>query len=353
LIFKQIMPTRCEQLQTELEDLKSRKAEFDLELQKVNVLDPQSEEAKAALLRAKELRTELEQKRDALREKLTPQDLKAAYENPQTEKRENIEINIKEKIEDFKSFYKEHLNLDLTPEQIREINNIFRKRKAEMLKEMETYGYDEVLIIPENLPETEVLNKKLIETIEDFNPPTGKIEPVVKTYQSGNFQQGGGFSGVINTEKPKTRVILTKSSQNTYQSQDPVLEATLNKNIMELTGLSQEEVEKRIKNQEPLPIDFETEIETKQGKKTKMKIQAQGLSLDEYLIFQRYYFDQKHKHLDEKGWTWLPKSLSGSRLVSSYWLLGHRQLHAIALDPGLSLDILGFLGCRPSRSFEN
>jgi len=64
------MPTRCQQLQTELEDLKSRKAEFDLELQKVNTLDPSSEEAREALNRAKELRQELEQKRDALKDKL-------------------------------------------------------------------------------------------------------------------------------------------------------------------------------------------------------------------------------------------------------------------------------------------
>lgn len=345
-----MLSPECPNLQSDLESLKTLKSEFDLELEKVNTLDPYSPEAIEALKRAKELRKELEDRKDALREKLSPQDLKATWENPATKTKENIEINIKEKIESFKSFYKERLNLELTQEQIRETNSIFKKHQAEMLKEMETYGYDEVLIIPENLPNTETLNEELIETIKDLNPKTGKIEPVIATYQSDNFKQGEGFNGLRNTEKSKTKVILTKNAQNTYQSQDPIIEATLNKNIMQLTGLSKKEVEKRIKNQEPLNIDFETEIKTDKAKTTKIRVKAQGLSLDEYLIFQRYYFDKNQKHLDEDGWTWFPKSLSGSRVVLASWGPVGRRLYVRAFGADYSV---GHLGCRPSRSFSS
>ncbi|MEI7425570.1 MAG: hypothetical protein WCK16_01420 [Candidatus Moraniibacteriota bacterium] len=76
---------------------------------------------------------------------------------------------------------------------------------------------------------------------------------------------------------------------------------------------------------------------------------TEGLSLNEYLLIQRQYFENTQKHLDGNGWTWLPKSRSAYRVVSSYWNPSSGQLGVRAYDLGYS-DV--YLGCRLSRSFE-
>ncbi|HUD08873.1 MAG TPA: hypothetical protein VMQ48_02150, partial [Candidatus Saccharimonadales bacterium] len=140
---------------------------------------------------------------------------------------------------------------------------------------------------------------------------------------------------------------------------NPYLKATLGKNIpmlilnispKEWTGMKNEDKEKKQqeafqKLEQGADVDFEAEIDGK-----KIKIQAEGLSLEEYEIFQRIYFEKNPgKHLDEKGWTWLPKSRSGSRVVRSSWSPDDRRLDVDADDPGSALDALGL---RLSRSFS-
>ena len=119
---------------------------------------------------------------------------------------------------------------------------------------------------------------------------------------------------------------------------------TLGKNIMQLSGLTQAEIEKRIQNQENIPINFEAIINGK-----TIQIEAEGLSLNVYLIFQRQYFEKNQKHLDEEGWTWLLKTFSASRVVDSGWY-NDSQLGVSAADSDAS-D--GHLACRLSRSFSS
>ncbi len=114
---------------------------------------------------------------------------------------------------------------------------------------------------------------------------------------------------------------------------------------MTLTGLSEGEVRGRIKNGRELPINFETECEGQ-----KIPIKAEGLSLKEYEIFQRIFFEKHKKHLDEKDWTWLLKAFSVSRVVVVHWLLGARQFVVYVRDPSNRLDDLCL---RLSRSFSN
>jgi len=71
------------------------------------------------------------------------------------------------------------------------------------------------------------------------------------------------------------------------------------------------------------------------------------LTLEDYLVFQRKYFEETGKHLDEDGWTWLATK-SGSRLVRSDWDPSDRQLNVNADDLDYQNDDLG---ARPSRSF--
>jgi len=92
-----------------------------------------------------------------------------------------------------------------------------------------------------------------------------------------------------------------------------------------------------------LPISFTTKVGAQD-----IDVKAEGLSLAEYMILQRSYFDKTQTHLDEDGWTWLTKSGSGSRVVDANWDPGGRQLYVTAHDPSGSHDDLGL---RLSRSF--
>ncbi|MBI5230226.1 MAG: hypothetical protein HY981_02950, partial [Candidatus Magasanikbacteria bacterium] len=76
-----------------------------------------------------------------------------------------------------------------------------------------------------------------------------------------------------------------------------------------------------------------------------------GLSESSYLIYQRDYFKRTGKHVDDKGWTWLPEStkqLSG-RVSSASWDPGGSRLD---FDSYARDDRGGGLGCRLAGSFE-
>ena len=53
---------------------------------------------------------------------------------------------------------------------------------------------------------------------------------------------------------------------------------------------------------------------------------------------------------DEKGWIWLTKSFSGSRVVDAFWDPDDRRLGVVAFGPG---DSDSGLGARLSRSFSS
>ena len=147
------------------------------------------------------------------------------------------------------------------------------------------------------------------------------------------------------TVLPKYRLVLTHSVQNIEDH--PILKATRGKDIMQVTGLDETEVNRRIANGEELPVDCEIEINGQ-----KVKIEAEGESLEDYIIQQRMHFDKTGEHLDAKSNSYarLLKSFSGSRVVRSLWLPVARQLLVHAHDPVVSL---GYLGLRLSRSFSS
>ena len=269
--------------------------------------------------------------------------LSTVFQNPENLQEQTIEINLEEILKEQGQFYKNNLNLDINEINESAVREIWNRNYAEIQKEIETYGYDSILIIPNDLPEEEILNRDLVETMDE-GAGKGKV---AATYQGDNFKNDGkSFAGVKNTYSPKYRLVLTHSDQNIYKNTaaNPFLKATLGKNIMGLTGLAPKEVQKRIDNGQELPVNFETEF-----KGQKIQIQAEGLSLEEYQVLQRMYFEKNKKHLDESGWSWLSKSFSGSRVVLSSWLPGVRRLVVDADDPGDADDNLGL---RLSRSFS-
>ncbi|MFA4817940.1 MAG: AAA family ATPase [Parcubacteria group bacterium] len=273
-------------------------------------------------------------------EKTVSSVMKAEWKNPETQKEQAIEIDLEKILAEQKTFYKDRLNLEIDEN---EIKSIWKDSYAEIKSEVEKYGYDEILIVPENLPEEEVLNQKLIETMQETVGKTKK--KVAATWQGDNFKKdGGSFAGVRNSYAPEYRIVLTHSVQNIEDH--PILKVTLGKNVMQVTGLEPAEVDRRITNGINLPVDCKLEINGQE-----IEIKAEGESLEEYQIQQAMYFEKTDEHLDSKSNSWvrLLKSCSGSRVVGSYWNPGGRQLYVLAYGPGFAY---AYLGLRLSRSFK-
>ena len=72
------------------------------------------------------------------------------------------------------------------------------------------------------------------------------------------------------------------------------------------------------------------------------------MSLTDYLIYQKKYFEETGEHLDEKGATWLPRSKVGAQVVYAYWNPDSGRLGVDASALGYSNPVIG---CRPSRCF--
>jgi len=223
-------------------------------------------------------------------------DLSATYTHPDG-KQENITISFEQKFQEFIDLY-QRTNLDLPSDFEDSIRSIWETNQAEMEQAIREKGFDEILIIPGSIPLLELSKKmKMEDGYGDYINSGGKTVDIL---------DGANISSQ-NTNKP--RIILVHNTQNLKDR--PELEQTL-----------------KIKGKDVKPNE--------------------ALSLEDYLVFQRKYFEKNQKHLDENGGTWL-STKSGSRLVSSGWFSGNRELAVYASDLALST---GDLGVRPSRCFS-
>ena len=211
-----------------------------------------------------------------------------------TYKQESITLDLEQKLQEFVDFYKTN-KIDTPPDFKDSIRAIWENNIDDIQKAIEENGFDEMIIIPGNIPLTE-LNTKM----------TGGYKNA--TWESSNFQSGGSFAGAKSQNVDKPRIVLVNKTQNLKDR--PELKKTLN-----------------IKGED---LDLK-------------KI----LTLEDYLIFQRKYFEETKKHLDEDGYTWLG-TMAGARLVNAHWHPGNEQVSVDA--SGLDYQY-GNLGARPSRSF--
>jgi MoxR-like ATPase len=217
--------------------------------------------------------------------------ISTSYTHPDG-KKETITLELEAKLQEFLSFYQK-TKVDLPPDFEDTIRNIWEKNQTEIEQAVEQNGFDEMLIIPGNIPLTELKDKMTMER---------------GYYTSLNFNEVGGFTRAVSKNVDKPRIILVHKTQNLKDR--PELKKTLN-----------------IKGQDVKPDET--------------------LTLEDYLVFQRKYFEETGKHLDEDGWTWLATK-SGTRLVYSSWNPGAHKLLVDAND----LDFQhGILGVRPSRCF--
>jgi hypothetical protein len=229
--------------------------------------------------------------------------------NPDTAQLEQTKEGkeFKETIKSFKEFYAKH-NINIPPDFENKASEIYLRNKTEIERQKQLEGYDQILIIPNNLPDTETLHQV---TTAGYSA----------TYQSGNFDTGGSFAGaqpVNPTEQGQFRLVLVHNVQEV--DNHPTLQKTLGKSVDDLATMTD-----------------------RSGQK------VEGLSLPEYLIFQRYYFDQNQKHLDETKYTWLPKT----KMTNGLFPLCHFNLDGGGLRANAFLPsyAFGIRGCRLSRSY--
>ncbi len=210
------------------------------------------------------------------------------------ERQETINIDLEKKLHEFIALYKV-TGVDLPPDFEDTISDVWERNETEIREAIEQDGFDEVLLIPGGI--------SLPELSEKMKMNNGY-------YTSSNFDAGGGFASATSAEVDKPRIVLVHRSNAQNMKDRPELAQTLN-----------------IKGAD-VKID-------------------QTPTLEDYLVFQRKYFEETGKHLDEESWTWL-STKSGARLVISRWDPGDGRLHVGARD----LDFRnGDLGARPSRSF--
>jgi hypothetical protein len=208
---------------------------------------------------------------------------------------ENITLDFEAKLTEFISFY-QITNLDLPTDFEDTAREIWNKNYGDIEQAISENGFDDILIIP---PTTDLADLSEKMKMENGYYDAIKSSSTVQTLDGIPFTSS-------NTDKP--RLLLVHKTQNLKDR--PELKKTLN-----------------IKGRDVV-LD-------------------QALTLEDYIVFQRKYFEETGKHLDEDGWTWL-STKSGARLVYSYWGPGDRELSVRAND--LTLQVSD-LGVRPSRCF--
>ena len=207
---------------------------------------------------------------------------------------ETITFNLEEKMEEFVLFYKK-TKLDFPPDFEEQIKEIWENNILEIEKAIQENGFNDILLVPGNLSLPD-LNAKMTEGYKN------------KTWESDNFKSGGSFASTKSDKGDKPRIVLV---HNTKELNDrPELGKTLNN----------------------------------QGQDVKMN---NTLTMEDYWVFQRKYFEENQKHLDEKNYVWLATK-SGARLVSALWNPDDERVNVSAADLAFQHEFLGF---RPSRSF--
>jgi len=231
-----------------------------------------------------------------------------SYTNPNTgklETQETITIDIEQKLQDFLSFYQK-TNINLPADFEDSVREIWNRNNDDIQKAIEEKGFDDILIVPANIP--------LPELAEKMKMGNGN-------FTGSNFDSGGGFAGAKSIGVDKPRLIL-------YHKK------TLPE-IQEKTG-----------------IDVHLNIKAGEAEKLFKKNPDQYLStLEDFFIFERKNFDESAKHLSDykqNSANWLSGTKSGPRFVDSSWHPDFGGLIVGAHDAG---DSLSHLGCRPSRYF--
>jgi hypothetical protein len=188
-------------------------------------------------------------------EKLTQ--IEVVYTRPDG-KQETIKLEFEKELVDFIDFYKK-THIDLPADFEDTMRDIWNKNQTEIEQSIKEKGFDDILLIPGNISLTELAEK---------------MKPEGGYYEGGNgFNRRGSFEKAKSKGTDQNRIILTYKSKELTDR--PELEQTLN-----ISGRD---------------IDLN-----------------KNLTLEDYLILQKKYFEETGKNLDEETVTWLSTRQKGT-----------------------------------------
>jgi hypothetical protein len=301
----------CPQLKQNLETISSLKSELDLELEKVkktfkdlktgNPSTSLRAERKDLMNKIKSLKTEINSNIKTT-ENLIPGKIISAI-SPEGKE---IRFELKEQLEYWNDFYKdEKVDWITLPENIK----ITKEQQKEMERLITEFGFDKMIIIPENLAATGADYEKLHTLMsKGYN----------ETHQSDGFKADGGFAGLKN-KSDKLRIILTKDVKEL--SDDNLFKQTLYETINALEGAN--------------------------GILTKNKLK--DLDVATYLVYQKEYFRRTGKHLDVVYYTVFLEQVRSAIISIGTWDHISARLRFGARIPDRSGSVSG---CRLAGIFE-
>jgi|GEM_PF-2158666 len=223
-----------------------------------------------------------------------------------TYQKESITLDLEAKTKEFLDLYKK-TGLELPPDFEESIADIWNRNSAEIQEAIEQNGFDDILLVPGNIPLSELADKMKMEN---------------GNWESSNFKAGGGFTGAVSGNVNNHRIILVHKTETLLEiNKKNGLDVHLN-----ITGGDAERLYKAD------PTGF---IST----------------LEDFFVLERKYFEDTGKHLSDwnkKSAHWLPGTKSGARLVYAGWDPSDGELSVYAYALGYRFEILGV---RPSRSF--
>jgi hypothetical protein len=279
----EIIPNLADANKRQLEELKEQRAKLDAQIEKLGGSSSSKKESQETF------------------DKLT-------ISGTSPEGRE-IKFELQEQLKYWKDFYKdENVNWINLPDNIK----ITEAQQKEMERLITKLGFDEMIIIPENLSATPDNREELNTLMAD------------ETNQNEHFKANGGFAGFENKSN-KLTIILTKD----------VLELDHDQFFRETLGLTRDELEA------PGGI--------------LAKLGVGGLGIDAYEVLRKKIYKKTGNKLDERGATWLPGSETTSGCVpyaKSYPGDGDKLSFAAPGPDRLDRWKLTSLGCRMAVSFE-
>jgi hypothetical protein len=220
---------------------------------------------------------------------------------------ENIEIDFDKKLALAMKFYVDH-KIAVPADFETQMTDIWERNSGVMQEQIEKFGFDEILIIPAGIKLDEALDQEMTKGYKKKDGTAG--EP---TYWGVKKEE------IVSSRGSTNRIIMVhkNKAKDLYNTPDtfPILKETL-------------------------------------GKKAGSFKSEEGLTIEEYFLFQRLYYEETGQNLDEKGYTWLPGSRmgteAGSRVLYAFWDPGRARVGVRAYSPGNSRDAIG---CRLSRCF--
>src|SRR3989339_1484429 len=326
------MAVSCKQIKTEYEALQKRAAEFALVRDGV---------ARGGDLKsAKPEMKKLAEARDILLGKLRYVRFSANYVGKNGA--ETIEMDLEKELALYREFYKRNkIHWIKLPDHI----SVDAKTKKQMIKLIEATGMNWFAIIPDGLTgepeyEEEVEDRHAALAMTGAATAMPKVKmPVLKrpaehyeelhelmsegykskTYYSGNYNDDGGIGASLDSRKG-LRIVIARKAKELID--DEKLNETMGKSI--------------------------DDLEAKGGLFEKYGVG--GMTEAEHLIFQRRYFEETNKHLDETRWTWLAASRRprSGRVPDGYWNAGFERLSFFSHTTD---DRRDGRGCRLAGSF--